>query len=478
MSDFHFGLLQWAGPLDSKWVKYKQAEMVPGVVQRLKVHTSDKQLIPIIINIYMYSYIHVYTYIHIYNYIYIYIYIYVHTHTYKIMSMLLYTYIIVYRYSPGASSYALTVGGTEQRDGLFLGLFDSTNYGRCVDIFAPGQDIQSAGIGSNDAVATMSGTSQATPIVSGAAAVYWNMKRTATPLEIKDVIISTCTRDKLRINEVVPSSFQDQTPNCLLFIDNQVTTTHVDMDNLPYQIIHSVPSSMVETYIKTQQNNSYALTYIDSYSINSVTQYNLIFKYMADVEFITILSPGLRKIKRLVASYEEDGYQLTLVYNAIDHIVVLEKTNRTHSHEYRLTKQNHDDLYQTRSSQGESLLSTTVALTGIESIRYTSIYVHDNIVVHHLSSVSVSELPAALDEQLSQGFYLTHLTTIPTNPPSYSVVFHKMTKPAASYVMSKDLELDQVNEFVRMQVSEGFTPLVIAGLDTPNGLKFVVSFEQ
>ena len=360
-------------------------------------------------------------------------------------------------------------------------MFDGTNYGKCVDIFAPGQDIQSAGIRSNDAVATMSGTSQATPIVSGAAAVYWNMNRTAAPLEIKDMIISTCTRDKLRINVVVPSSFQDQTTNCLLFIDNQVTSTRVDIDNLPHQVFHSVPSSMVETYIKAQENNSYALAYIDSYSINSVTQYNLIFKYMADVEFITILSPRLRQIRKSVDSYEADGYQLTLIYtmmNANDHIAVLEKSNLTHSHEYRLTKQNHDSLYQTKSSQGESLLSTTVALTGIDSFRYTSIYVHDNIEVHHLSSVSVSELPAALDEQLSQGFYLTHLTTIPINPPSYSVVFHKMTKPAASYVMSKDLELDQVNEFVRMQVSEGFTPLVIAGLDTPNGLKFVVSFEQ
>ena len=385
------------------------------------------------------------------------------------------------RYSPGASSYALTVGGTEQRDDLYLGFFYRTNYGRCVDIFAPGQDIQSAGIRSNDAVATRSGTSQATPIVSGAAAIYWNINRFATPLEIKDMIISTCTHDKLRISGVVPGSFQDQTPNCLLFIDNQVTPTHVDMDNLPYQIFHSIQSSMVETYIKTQENNSYALTYIDSYSINSVTQYNLIFKYMADVEFITIMSPRLRKIRKSVDSYEADGYQLTLIYtmmNANDHIAVLKKTNLVHSHEYRLTKQNHDTLYQTKSSQGESLLSTTVAPTGKDSLRYTSIYVHDNIEVHHLSSVNVSELLAALDEQLSQGFYLTHLTTIPINPPSYSVVFHKMTKPAASYVMSKDLRLDQVNEFLRMQVNEGFTPLVIAGLDTPNGLKFVVSFQQ
>ena len=420
------------------------------------------------------------SYIRINAYVHTYICIYIYTHIQDLINV--YTCIIVCRYSPGASSYALTVGGTEQRDDLYLGFLNrGTNFGRCVDIFAPGKDIWSAGIRSNDAVATSSGTSQATPIVSGAAAVYWNINRAATPLEIKDTIISTCTRDKLRINEVVPSSFQDQTPNCLLFIDNQVTSTHVDMDNLPYQIIHSVPSSMVETYIKAQENNSYALTYIDGYSINSVTQYNLIFKYMADVEFITILSPRLRQIRKSVDSYEADGYQLTLIYtmmNAIDHIIVLEKTNLTHSHEYRLTKQNHDRLYQTKFLQGKSLLSTTVALTGKDNFRYTSIYVHDNIEVHHLSSVSMSKLSAALDEQLSQGFYLTHLTTIPINPPSYSVVFHKMTKPAASYVMSKDLELDQVNEFVHMQVSEGFTPLVIAGLDTPNGLKFVVSFEQ
>ena len=202
---------------------------------------------------------------------------------------------------------------------------------------------------------------------------------------------------------------------------------------------------------------------------------------MPDVNFFTIMSSKLSQIRKSVAGYEAEEYQLTLMYNmmdSIDHIVVLEKTNLTYSHRYRLTRQKHDNIYQIKSSQGESLLSTTVALTGRGSLRYTSIYVHDNIETRHFSSVSVSEFPAALDEQLSQGFYLTNLATIPTDPPSYSVVFHKMTQSATSYVMSKDLELDQVSEFVQMQVSEGFTPLVVAGYITPNGLKFVTSFEQ
>ena len=371
-------------------------------------------------------------------------------------------------YSPGASPNALTVGGSERRDDLYLTFFDGTNYGSCLDIFAPGQDVRSAGIRSNDAVETISGTSQATPIVSGAVAVYWNMNKTATPLDIKDMITSTCTRDQLRISTAVPSSFADQTPNCLLFIDNQVIPTQ-DMDNLTYHVFYSILSSMVKTHIKAQENISYALTYIDSYSVNSVTRYNLIFKYMPDVNFFTIMSSRLGQIRRSVTSYEAEGYQLTLMYNmmnSIDHIVVLEKTNLIHSHQYRLTKQNHDNLYQTKSSQGESLLSTMVALIGKGSLRYTSIYVHDNIETHHFSSMSESEFPATLDEQLSQGFYLINLATIPTDPPSYSVVFHKMTQPATSYVMSKDLELDQVSEFVQTQVSEGFTPLVVAGYIT------------
>ena len=66
---------------------------------------------------------------------------------------------VCYSYSPGASPDALTVGGTQQNDDLYLRLFDGTNYGKCVDIFAPGQDIRSAGLSGKDSVTTFSGTS-------------------------------------------------------------------------------------------------------------------------------------------------------------------------------------------------------------------------------------------------------------------------------------------------------------------------------
>jgi len=377
-----------------------------------------------------------------------------------------------YRFSPGASSYAVTVGGTQQNDDLYLRLLDGTNYGKCVDIFAPGQDVTSAGIRSRDAIDTYSGTSQATPLVSGAAAIYWNIKRDASPLDIKDTLTSTCTRDKLKINEAVPQDFRDQSPNCLLFIEN---------DNKPYEVFHSVPSSEVETYIKDMESSSYALTYINNYQINSSVLYSLVFKYMADVEFITLMAVKLKQLRKSVEINGANGYQPTLIYNmmnSIEHIAVLEKTNFTYSHGHRLTKISHDNLYELKSSQGDTLLSTTVGLASGGKPRYSSLYVNSNVTTRHFPDVSNSQLLRVLTKQAKNGFYLTHLTTILTNPPSYSVVFHKMARPSINYVMSENLKFDEINEFVQMQVSKGFTPLVISGLDAPKGLRFVVSFEQ
>jgi len=78
---------------------------------------------------------------------------------------------------------------------LVFRLFGGTNYGRCVDIFAPGEDITSAGLSRPDATVIFSGTSQATPLVSGAAAVYWSINSDATARDIRDDLISTCIRD-------------------------------------------------------------------------------------------------------------------------------------------------------------------------------------------------------------------------------------------------------------------------------------------
>ncbi|XP_065908158.1 extracellular serine proteinase-like [Dysidea avara] len=122
--------------------------------------------------------------------------------------------------TPAASPVALTVGGTRQGDNLYNTPNGGTNYGSCVDIFAPGQNIRSAGHSSRTAVAIYSGTSQATPLVSGVAAIYWNEDRWATPQQIKDDIISSCTLFRLNLYEIESFILRFETSNCLLNVNS------------------------------------------------------------------------------------------------------------------------------------------------------------------------------------------------------------------------------------------------------------------
>jgi hypothetical protein len=68
-----------------------------------------------------------------------------------------------------------------------------SNYGTCTDIFAPGQSITSAWNTGDTATNTISGTSMATPHVTGAAALFLADHPTATPAEVRDTLTADAT---------------------------------------------------------------------------------------------------------------------------------------------------------------------------------------------------------------------------------------------------------------------------------------------
>ena len=68
-----------------------------------------------------------------------------------------------------------------------------SNFGTCTHIFAPGVDVTSAWIGSNNAVNTISGTSMACPHVSGAVAVLLGNQGVMTPAEVAAAILVNST---------------------------------------------------------------------------------------------------------------------------------------------------------------------------------------------------------------------------------------------------------------------------------------------
>ncbi len=91
--------------------------------------------------------------------------------------------------SPARVGSALTVGSTTSTDARS----SFSNYGSCVDLFAPGSSITSAWWTSNTATNTISGTSMATPHVAGAAALYLQGHPTASPATVASAITGNAT---------------------------------------------------------------------------------------------------------------------------------------------------------------------------------------------------------------------------------------------------------------------------------------------
>ena len=96
-------------------------------------------------------------------------------------------------YSPASAPSAITVGATSSTD-----LKASwSNFGTCLDIFAPGVNITSSVNTSNTATAVYSGTSMASPHVAGVAALYLQANPNATPGQVATALTSNATLNKV-----------------------------------------------------------------------------------------------------------------------------------------------------------------------------------------------------------------------------------------------------------------------------------------
>ena len=108
--------------------------------------------------------------------------------------------------SPARVANAITVGSTTTSDARS----SFSNFGTCLDIFAPGSSITSAWRTSDTATNTISGTSMATPHVAGVAALFLETNPTASPATVAAAIINSSTPNKV-------TNAGTGSPNRLLF---------------------------------------------------------------------------------------------------------------------------------------------------------------------------------------------------------------------------------------------------------------------
>jgi subtilisin family serine protease len=108
--------------------------------------------------------------------------------------------------SPARAANAITVGSTTTSDARS----SFSNFGTCLDLFAPGSGILSAWSSSNTATATLSGTSMASPHVAGVAALYKQANPSASAATIRNALVNNATTN-------VISNAGSGSPNRLLY---------------------------------------------------------------------------------------------------------------------------------------------------------------------------------------------------------------------------------------------------------------------
>ena len=112
--------------------------------------------------------------------------------------------------TPGGSPEAITVGAIDRYDALTW----FSNYGACVDILAPGEDILSADVEHSSDSEKRAGTSMAAPFVAGVIARYLSHSVNASNV--------TCVREHLANMAIldqasIPGGAYVGTPNRILF---------------------------------------------------------------------------------------------------------------------------------------------------------------------------------------------------------------------------------------------------------------------
>ncbi len=157
-------------------------------------------------------------------------------------------------YFPARIPAAITVAATDDTDTMAY----FSNYGSCVDIFAPGVDILSAyGTGDSD-TAVLSGTSMAAPHVTGAVALYLQEYPSATPAQVASALINNSTK-----NVVI---YPNGSPNRMLYTYNIPVAPALSAPAAGYQTTNTTPTL---TWNTVPDGLTYELQYSTSSSFAS-----------------------------------------------------------------------------------------------------------------------------------------------------------------------------------------------------------------
>ncbi|OLY80651.1 Sexual differentiation process putative subtilase-type proteinase isp6 [Smittium mucronatum] len=95
--------------------------------------------------------------------------------------------------SPPGSLATIVAGGTNMADGYYT----NSNYGPCIDVFAPGADLMAASIGVKVGTEAVTGTSYSAGLVAGVCALILGQNPTMNQDQVRNQILTLAVKDVL-----------------------------------------------------------------------------------------------------------------------------------------------------------------------------------------------------------------------------------------------------------------------------------------
>ncbi|GAA6229392.1 proprotein convertase subtilisin/kexin type 9 isoform X1 [Lates japonicus] len=131
-------------------------------------------------------------------------------------------------YSPASEPEVITVGAVNAADQLMSQGAGGTNFGRCVDLFAPGDDIVSASSDCSTCFTTRSGTSQAAAHAAGVAAVILSSNQNMSPVQVLQTMLHHSIGNTVNLLSL-SDTHRLTTPNLVAAMPPANSTTNVEL---------------------------------------------------------------------------------------------------------------------------------------------------------------------------------------------------------------------------------------------------------
>jgi subtilisin family serine protease len=198
-------------------------------------------------------------------------------------------------FAPAAAPTALTVGAIDQYDQES----SWSNFGSCVDLYAPGVNVVSLNYADSSGAATMSGTSMSSPHVAGAAALYIaanpGISATSVALAIKS---GASTRGFSHVASHVGS------PNAQLNISNMNANATVGV----------APSAPTRLTAKASSMTAIDLNWQPASSYTALTDYIVSYRPVGNTTWVSQTStPSLATTERVGGLLRDTSYEFRVL---------------------------------------------------------------------------------------------------------------------------------------------------------------------